>query len=231
MSASRKTYLPSGKPAAPSDLLLQFTLVNEFLEDKYDHEERATRSSVKRTTVKTLHVAISSFKQQVEGLQDIDQSIEMLVRLLCAVPGLSEKNVQVVAVDEHIWLSNLVSNGVMHFDSFKKIMKEHKNPKVLSEGVLWMVSAVEDFGVAHMKLKSILSDVLKCLGDNKKHMRQCTLTALDSCLSAVHLDKMGTVPYITAAISDTKLGAEGWKDLVEWLTRQLSGLSDFSDRF
>ncbi|CAN6564933.1 unnamed protein product [Malus baccata var. baccata] len=75
--------------------------------------------------------------------------------------------------------------------------------------------------------KSILSDVLKCLGDNKKHMRQCTLTALDSCLSAVHLDKM--VPYITAAISDTKLGAEGWKDLVEWLTRQLSGLSDFSD--
>ncbi|CAN6705726.1 unnamed protein product [Malus baccata var. baccata] len=201
--------------------------------------------------------AISSFKQQVEGLQDIDHSIEILVRLLCAVPGLSEKNVQVVAVDEHIWLSNLVSNGVMHFDSFKKIMKEHKNPKVLSEGVLWMVSAVEDFGVAHMKLKnsnknlvaatltvvgtvasamgapvekfskSILSDVLKCLGDNKKHMRQCTLTALDSCLSAVHLDKM--VPYITAAISDTKLGAEGWKDLVEWLTRQLSGLSDFSD--
>ena len=32
-------------------------------------------------------------------------------------------------------------------------MKEHKNPKVLSEGVLWMVSAVEDFGVAHVKLK------------------------------------------------------------------------------
>ncbi|KAM1029490.1 hypothetical protein EV2_043079 [Malus domestica] len=37
------------------------------------------------------------------------------------------------------------------------------------------------------------------------------------------------VPYITAAISDTKLGAEGRKDLFEWLTRQLSGLSDFSD--
>lgn len=32
-------------------------------------------------------------------------------------------------------------------------MKEHKNPKVLSEGLLWMVSAVEDFGVAHLKLK------------------------------------------------------------------------------
>jgi len=32
-------------------------------------------------------------------------------------------------------------------------MKEHKNPKVLSEGILWMVSAVEDFGVSHIKLK------------------------------------------------------------------------------
>ncbi|BFG14545.1 hypothetical protein CerSpe_008190 [Prunus speciosa] len=75
--------------------------------------------------------------------------------------------------------------------------------------------------------KGILSDVLKCLGDNKKHMRECTLTTLDSWLSAVHLDKM--VPYITAAISETKLGAEGRKDLFEWLTRQISGLSDCSD--
>ncbi|RZR92180.1 hypothetical protein BHM03_00020440 [Ensete ventricosum] len=34
-----------------------------------------------------------------------------------------------------------------------KIMKDHKNPKVLSEGISWMVSAVEDFGVSHIKLK------------------------------------------------------------------------------
>lgn len=32
-------------------------------------------------------------------------------------------------------------------------MKEHKNPKVLSEGISWMVTAVEDFGVSHLKLK------------------------------------------------------------------------------
>lgn len=32
-------------------------------------------------------------------------------------------------------------------------MKEHKNPKVLSEGLLWMVSAVEDFGLSLLKLK------------------------------------------------------------------------------
>lgn len=39
-------------------------------------------------------------------------------------------------------------------------------------------------------IQGFLSDVLKCLGDNKKHMRECTLTTLDSWLSAVHLDKM-----------------------------------------
>lgn len=39
-----------------------------------------------------------------------------------------------------------------------KIMKDHKNPKVLSEGISWMVSAVEDFGVSHIKLK-VLSGV------------------------------------------------------------------------
>ncbi|GKG09657.1 protein MOR1, partial [Tanacetum coccineum] len=33
-------------------------------------------------------------------------------------------------------------------------MKEHKNPKVLSEGLLWMVS-VGDFVVAHLKLKDV----------------------------------------------------------------------------
>ncbi|XP_050154632.1 protein MOR1-like isoform X4 [Malus sylvestris] len=293
-----------------------------------------TVSQLKSSAWKERLEAISSFKQQVEGLQDIDHSIEMLVRLLCAVPGWSEKNVQVqqqvievitymastakkfpkkcvvlclLGISERVAdiktrthamkcltaFSEAVGPGLI-FERLYKIMKEHKNPKVLSEGVLWMVSAVEDFGVAHVKLKvrlesieavnkileeankriqptgmaelfgalrgrlydsnknlvaatltvvgnvasamgaqvekfskGILSDVLKCLGDNKKHMRECTLTALDSWLSAVHLDKM--VPYITAAISDTKLGAEGRKDLFEWLTRQLSGLSDFSD--
>lgn len=41
------------------------------------------------------------------------------------------------------------------FDLFQmyKSLKEHKNPKVLSEGLLWIVSAVEDFGTSLIKLK------------------------------------------------------------------------------
>ncbi|RXH97397.1 hypothetical protein DVH24_007743 [Malus domestica] len=39
-------------------------------------------------------LAISSYKQ-VEGLQDINQLVGLLVPLLCGVPGVSEKNFQV----------------------------------------------------------------------------------------------------------------------------------------
>ncbi|XP_061370607.1 protein MOR1 [Gastrolobium bilobum] len=390
--------------------------------------------------------AISLLKQQVEGLQDIDQSVEILIRLLCTLPGWGEKNVQVqqqvIEVITHIastatkfpkkcvvlclmglservadiktrahamkcltTFSEAVGPGFI-FERLYKIMKEHKNPKVLSEGILWMVSAVEDFGVSHLKLKDlidflkeiglqssaaatrnasikllgvlhrfvgpdikgfltdvkpallsaldteydknpyegassapkrtikasdssssvaaggldslpredisgkitpillkslespdwkvrmesveavnkileeankriqatgtgelfgalrgrlfdsnknivmatlttignvasamgqaveksskgILSDILKCLGDNKKHMRECVLNTLDSWLAAVHLDKM--VPYVTIALMDSKLGAEGRKDLFDWLSRQLSGLSGFAE--
>jgi hypothetical protein len=34
-------------------------------------------------------------KEEVENLPDLDRYSELLVRLLCAVPGWSEKNVQV----------------------------------------------------------------------------------------------------------------------------------------
>ncbi|KAL2502344.1 Protein MOR1 [Forsythia ovata] len=37
---------------------------------------------------------IVSFKEQVEALQALDPSVEILIRLLCVVPGWSEKNVQ-----------------------------------------------------------------------------------------------------------------------------------------
>ncbi|GER36495.1 microtubule organiziation 1 family protein [Striga asiatica] len=390
--------------------------------------------------------AILSFKEQVEALNNLDSSVEILVRLLCAVPGWNEKNVQVqqqvIDIITHIASTSskfpkkcvvLCILGITErvadiktraqamkclttfceavgpgfiFERLYTIMKDHKNPKVLSEGLLWMVSAVEDFGISFIKLKDlidfckdiglqssaaatrnatvkligslhkfvgpdikaflsdvkpallsaldaeyeknpfegasavpkktvkvtdstssvaaggvdglpredisekitptllkglessdwkirlesietvnkileeankriqptgtgdlfgalrnrlhdsnknlimatlntigalasamgqpvekaskgILSDILKCLGDNKKHMRECTLSTLDAWLGAAHLDKM--VPYVTAALTDAKLGAEGRRDLFDWLSRQLGGLTDFPD--
>ncbi|KAK1306094.1 Protein MOR1 [Acorus calamus] len=402
-------------------------------------------SKMKSSIWKERLEAISLLKQQVEGLGDLDQAAEILIRLLCAVPGWAEKNVQVQqqVIEIITYIASTVTkfpkrcvvlclpgiservadiktrNQAMKclttfceavgpglvFDRLYKIMKEHKNPKVLSEGIAWMVTAVEDFGVSHLKLKDlidfckdtglqsstaatrnstikligalhkfvgpdikgflmdvkpallsaldaeyeknpfegaaaapkktikasdtssmssggldglpredisgkitpillknlaspdwkvrlesiesvnkileeankriqtagtgellgalrgrlydtnknlvmatlatigaiasamgpsveksskgILSDMLKCLGDNKKQMRECTLSALDSWFAAVQLDKM--VPYITVALADSKLGAEGKKDLFEWLSKNLSGLIEPSE--
>ncbi|KAH9313334.1 hypothetical protein KI387_028369 [Taxus chinensis] len=394
---------------------------------------------------------MTSLKETVESLSNLDQNTEILVRLLSTLPGWSEKNVQVqqkvIEVVTHIAstaskfpkrcvvlcilgvserISDIKTRALAMkcltafceavgpsfvFDRLYKIMKEHKNPKVLSEGLLWMVTAVEDFGVSHIKLKDvidfckdvglqssvaatrnstikligilhkfvgpdikgfladvkpallsaldaeydknpyehyiqqgpaaapkktikaidsasvscgsgsdglpredisgkitpnliknlgssdwkvrlesielvskildeankriqttgtaelfgalrarlldsnknlvmttlstlgniasamgpaveksskgILSDVLKCLGDNKKLMRESTIKALDSWVAEVQLDKM--VPYIGSTLSDVKLGADGRKDLFDWLAKQLTKLNDQPD--
>lgn len=52
-------------------------------------------------------LAIGSLKQEVESLADLDHSAELLIRLLCAVPGWGEKNVQV-------WLHHC-SNAKCHY--------------------------------------------------------------------------------------------------------------------
>jgi hypothetical protein len=43
-----------------------------------------------------------------------------------------------------------------------KIMKDHKNPKVLCEGLSWMVTALEDFGIGHVPLKVWMSYIFGC---------------------------------------------------------------------
>ncbi|KAI7999621.1 Protein MOR1 [Camellia lanceoleosa] len=438
--------LKTSKPAEPEDVEPADMSLEEIESRIGSLINADSVSQLKSAVWKERLEAIVSLKEQVEGIQEINQSVEILIRLLCVVPGWSEKNIQVqqqvIDVVTHIASTAskfpkkcvvLCLHGISErvadiktrahamrclttfceavgpgfiFDRLYKIMKEHKNPKVLSEGLLWMVSAVEDFGVSLLKLKDlidfckdtglqssvaatrnatikligalhkfvgpdikgflsdvkpallsaleaeceknpfegasaapkktvkvlestsalsgggldslpredisgkitpallkglessdwkvrlesieavnkileeankriqpigtvelfgalrgrlydsnknlimatlstigavasamglaveksskgILSDVLKCLGDNKKHMRESTLTTLDAWLAAVHLDKM--VPYITTALMDAKLGTEGRKDLFDWLSRQLSGLSDFPD--
>ncbi|KAI7998050.1 Protein MOR1 [Camellia lanceoleosa] len=49
-------------------------------------------------------------------------------------------------------------------------------------------------------------------------------------VSLIHLGQVQQqVPYITTTLMDVKLGMEGRKDLFDWLSRQLSGLSNFPD--
>ncbi|KZV45890.1 hypothetical protein F511_32448 [Dorcoceras hygrometricum] len=434
------------KPAEPEDIEPAEMSLEEIENKLGCLIQSDTISQLKSAVWKERLEAIVSLKEQVEALTDLDPSVEVLIRLLCVVPGWNEKNVQVQQqiVDIITHISSTASKfpkkcvvlcllGISErvadiktrsqamkclttfceavgpgfiFERLYKIMKEHKNPKVLSEGLLWLVSAVEDFGISLIKLKDlidfckdiglqssaaatrnatikligvlhkfvgpeikgflsdvkpallstleaeyeknpyegtsavpkktvkvndaasslssggvdglpredisekitptllkglecsdwkirlesiesvnkiveeanrriqptgtgelfgalrsrlhdsnknlimatlstigalasamgqateksskgILSDILKCLGDNKKQMRECTLSALDAWLAAVHLDKM--IPYVSAALTDTKLGAEGRKDLFDWLSRQLSTSANFPD--
>lgn len=435
-----------GRTVEPEDIEPAEMSLEEIEEKISSFIQADTITQLKSAVWKERLEAIGSFKEQVESLKGLDTSVEILIRLLCAVPGWGEKNVQVQqqVIDVITHIASTASKfpkkcvvlclfGVSErvadiktrvqamkclttfceavgpaflFERLYKIMKEHKNPKVLSEGILWMVSAVDDFGISYLKLKDlidfckdiglqssaaatrnatikligvlhkfvgpdikgfltdvkpallsaldaeyeknpfegaaaapkktvrasesipsssgggldglpredisgkitptllkglestdwkirlesiesvnkileeankriqptgtgelfgalkgrlydsnknlimatlstiggvayavgaaveksskgILSDILKCLGDNKKQMRECTLNTLDSWLAAVHLDKM--IPYITTALTDAKLGAEGRKDLFDWLSRQLAGLPAFPD--
>lgn len=74
-----------------------------------------------------LFAAIVSFKEQVEALQELDPSVEILVRLLSAVPGWNEKNVQVyfslvfISVQRKLCLYCVVKYkrmGKKYFESF-----------------------------------------------------------------------------------------------------------------
>ncbi|GAA0148013.1 non-motor microtubule binding protein [Lithospermum erythrorhizon] len=54
-----------------------------------------TISQLKSAVWKERLEAICSFKEQVESVEKIDSSVEIVISLLCAVPGWSEKNVEV----------------------------------------------------------------------------------------------------------------------------------------
>ncbi|CAJ2642384.1 unnamed protein product [Trifolium pratense] len=77
-------------------------------------------------------------------------------------------------------------------------MKEHKNHKVCSEGILWMVSAVEDFGVSHLKLKDYI-DFVKEIGLQSSAV--ATRNASIKLLGVLH---KFVVPDIKGFLTDVK---------------------------
>jgi cytoskeleton-associated protein 5 len=154
-------------------------------------------SNLKSANWKERLEAISSLKDTVEGLKTLDQYAELLIRLLCILPGWNEKNIQVQqkAIEAVILIAQnatrfskkcvvLCLTGVVEkvgdiktriqatkclttfceavgpkfvFERLFKIMKDHKNPKVLSEGLSWMVTALDDFGIGHVPLKDLIN--------------------------------------------------------------------------
>ncbi|CAL9248825.1 unnamed protein product, partial [Arabidopsis halleri] len=118
-------------------------------------------------------------------------------------------------------------------------MKEHKNPKVLSEGFLWMVSTVDEFGVSLMKLKGTAAPKRV----SKTSISTSTCTGAPNSLPREVIKLFGGVaaamgPTIERAskgiLSDVlKCLTNNMKHmgeyLFDWLTKQLAGSSDFVD--
>ncbi|KAJ1686606.1 hypothetical protein LUZ63_017996 [Rhynchospora breviuscula] len=217
----------------PSDMSL------EEIEERLSTAVKAdTITQLKSSVWKERLEAIGMLKEEVENLSDLDQYAELLVRLLCAVPGWSEKNVQVqqqvIEVITHIAstvkrflkrcvvlcllgiservadiktrahamkcltaFSEAVGPGFV-FDRLYKIMKEHKNPKVLSEGILWMVSAVEDFGVSNIKLKDLI-DFCKDIG-----LQSSTAATRNSTIKLIGILHKYVGPDVKGFLTDVK---------------------------
>ncbi|XP_024396661.1 protein MOR1 [Physcomitrium patens] len=160
--------------------------------------------------------AITALRDTVEGLKALDQYAELLIRLLCILPGWNEKNIQVQqkAIEAVILIATnatrfskkcvvLCLTGVVEkvgdiktriqatkclttfceavgpkfvFERLFKIMKDHKNPKVLSEGLSWMVTALDDFGIGHVPLKDLINFCKETgLGSSAAAVRTATI--------------------------------------------------------
>jgi cytoskeleton-associated protein 5 len=105
---SKASAAPVIEDVEPSEMSL------EEIEEKLSSVVKSeTISQLKSTVWKERLEAISMLKQEVESLTELDKSAELLVRLLCAVPGWSEKNVQVQ--QQVIEVSTYIASTVNRF--------------------------------------------------------------------------------------------------------------------
>ncbi|EOA34696.1 hypothetical protein CARUB_v10022262mg, partial [Capsella rubella] len=104
-----------------------------------------------------------------------------------------------------------------------KNMKEHKNPKFLSEGLLWMGSVVDDFGVSLSKLElslSIWHDLIDSCNDLLlQSSTAATRIATVKMLGALHKFMLkGFLKHVLLSALDA-----------EYEEKHLGGVSDFVD--
>ncbi|KAI4351479.1 hypothetical protein L6164_005845 [Bauhinia variegata] len=202
------------------------------LDTEYEKNPFEGSSVITKRTVKLLDSGPSMVSGGLDGLPREDISGKITPTLLKSLesPDWKVRMESVEAVNKILEEANkrIQATGTVELFGALRGRFLDSNKNIVMATLTTVGNVASAMGPAVEKSsKGILSDILKCLGDNKKHMRECTLNTLDSWLAAVHLDKM--VPYVTMALTDSKLGAEGRKDLFDWLSRQLSGLSSFSE--
>ncbi|GJT27242.1 protein MOR1 [Tanacetum coccineum] len=180
-AAKKAARLAVGKKA---DVRSQNKKVREDVDRAEMTLESRLGSLIQQDTITQLKSAawkeppITSLEEQVIALQELDipswggknvlvqqQGIEVVSHIastatkfpMICIAGICERVAALKTRAQAMkWLTTFsVAMGIgFIYKRMSKIMKEHKNPKVLSEGLLWMVY-VDDFGVAHLKLKDV----------------------------------------------------------------------------
>ncbi|KAG0567085.1 hypothetical protein KC19_7G108600 [Ceratodon purpureus] len=195
--AGKKSEAPKAQAEAPEDVEPGEMSLEDIETRLGALFEPDVIANLKSANWKERLEAITSLKGTVEELKTLDQYAELLIRLLCILPGWNEKNIQVQqkAIEAVILIAQnatrfskkcvvLCLTGVVEkvgdiktriqatkclttfceavgpkfvLERLFKIMKDHKNPKVLAEGLSWMATALDDFGIGHVPLKDLIS--------------------------------------------------------------------------
>ncbi|KAL2333873.1 hypothetical protein Fmac_015086 [Flemingia macrophylla] len=158
------------------------------------------------------------WKEHLEGLSERVADIKTRAHTMKCLSTMSE------AVGPGFIFERSFGLNFLGFNSSPILQDYNKNIVMATRIPIGNVAAAMRQAIEKSS-KGILAYVLKCLGDNKKHMKECALNDLDAWIVVAHLDKM--VPYIAIALVDSKLSVEGHKDLFDWLSRKLYGLSSF----
>lgn len=107
-----------------------------------------------------------------------------------------------------------------------RLSDSNKNLVIMTLATLGKVAQAMGPGF-EKSFKVIHADVLKCLGDNKKMMREAAVKTLDAWLLVLQMSKM--LSSLTPALLDTKLCADGRKDMFDWFARHVAGADDMKE--
>ncbi|KAG5040456.1 hypothetical protein JHK85_012932 [Glycine max] len=127
------------------------------------------------------------------GLKDISGKISPTLLKSLESPNWKVRMESVDAVNKILEEANkriqAIGIGELFGALRERLLDSNKNIVMASLTAIGNVASAMG-QVVEKGSKGVLSNILKCLGDNKKHMRECVLNTLDAWLVVVHLDKM-----------------------------------------
>ncbi|CAD6334730.1 unnamed protein product [Miscanthus lutarioriparius] len=182
------------------------------LDTEYEKNPFEGAAAVPKRTVRVLDTASSASAGSSDGLprEDITAKITPTLLKNLGSPDWKVRLESIDAITKIVEEANKRIQPTGTADLFSalrgRLYDSNKNLVMATLSTIGSLASAMGPSVEKSS-KGILVDVLKCLGDNKKHMRECTLTALDSWVAAAQLDKM--VPYIIVSLGDQKTGSEG----------------------